>query len=120
MWHTAGTVVAYCTLAAHRVTRDSLPSRLGRGSPGQIPAILLARLALDESLHGRGLGQRLLGEACYRAAAASLAVGARMIVVDAVDEKAARFYERQGFHRLAGSLRLARKMSDAVRVFGGV
>lgn len=114
VWHDDGMAVAYYTLAAHRVARDLLPARLGRGSPDQIPAILLARLALDVSLQRRGLGGRLLGETCYRAAATSLTVGARMIVVDAIDEAASTFYERYGFSRLPDSLRLARKMSDAV------
>lgn len=114
VWNNDGVVVAYYTLAAHRVARDLLPARLGRGSPDQIPAVLLARLALDVSLQRRGLGGRLLGEACYRAAVTSLTVGARMIVVDAIDEAASTFYERYGFSRLPDSLRLARKMSDAV------
>lgn len=117
VWHRDNKVVAYYTLAAHRVARDVLPARLGRGSPDQIPAILLARLALDESLQRRGLGGRLLGEACYRAAVTSLTVGARMIVVDALDEVAAKFYERHGFSRVPDSTRLARKMSDAIKVF---
>ena len=111
-------MVAYYTLAAHRIARHLLTAKLGRGSPDQIPAILVARLALDVSLHGRGLGGRLLSEACYRAAITSLTVGARMIVVEAIDEDAAKFYERRGFSRLEGSLRLARKMSDAAKVFG--
>jgi hypothetical protein len=64
------------------------------------------------------LGGRLLGEACCRAAVTSLTVGARMIVVAAIDEVAAKFYERHGFGRLPDGLRLARKMSDAVKVFG--
>jgi predicted N-acetyltransferase YhbS len=118
VWHNHGVVVAYYTLAAHRIARDILPAKLGRGSPDQIPAILLARLALDVSLHGRSLGGRLLGEACYRAAVASRTVGARMIVVDALDDSAATFYERHGFRRLASSLRLAHTMSDATKVLG--
>jgi len=118
VWHDDGRVVAYYTLAAHRVARDLLPARLGRGSPDQIPAILLARLALDVSLHGRRLGAALLSEACYRAAITSLTVGARMIVVDALDEVAAKFYECHGFSRLPDGLRLGRRMSDAVKVFG--
>jgi predicted N-acetyltransferase YhbS len=120
VWHDDGTVVGYYTLAAHRVARDILPARLGRGSPDQVPAVLLARLALDESLQRCGLGGRLLGEACYRAAVTSLTVGARMIIVDALDEAAAKFYERHGFSRVPDALRLARKMSDAVKAFANL
>jgi hypothetical protein len=46
--------VAYFSLASHLVVRADLPAKLGRGSPDAIPAVLLARLALDRSLRGRG------------------------------------------------------------------
>ncbi len=118
VWHDEAVVVAYYTLAAHWIARDALPAKLGRGSPDQIPAVLLARLALDSSLHGKGLGAAVLSEAGYRAAVASLTVGARVLVVDAIDEQAAAFYECHGFRRIPGTLRLGRKMSDLVDTLG--
>ena len=92
-----GVVVAYFTLAAHLVARESLTKRTGRGSPDVIPTILLARLALDGSLRGRGLGAELLWDALSRAVAANRQAAAGLVVVDAIDERAASFYEHFGF-----------------------
>src|SRR6266496_5898248 len=49
----AGAEVAYYALAAHKVAREDVPTKIGRGGPTEIPAVLLARLALSGSLRGR-------------------------------------------------------------------
>jgi predicted N-acetyltransferase YhbS len=106
-------VVAYFSLAAHLVTRASLPRKTARGAPDAIPAILLCRLALDETLHGHGLGGELLWDALSRAVTASEIVAARVIVVDAIDEAASRFYAHHGFVRVPGNAhRLVQKTRD--------
>lgn len=114
VWHSGdGVVVAYFTLAAHLVARESLTKRIGRGSPNVIPAILLARLALDRSLQGQGLGAELLWDALSRALAANRQVAARLVVVDAIDERAASFYEHFGFEPIPGNpTRLVQKVSS--------
>jgi GNAT superfamily N-acetyltransferase len=93
------TVVGYYSLAPHLVFRERLPKRVARGSQDEIPAILLARLALAEGLHGQGLGKTLLADALTRILHTVEIVGGRLVVVDAVDETAAEFYERFGFIR---------------------
>jgi GNAT superfamily N-acetyltransferase len=114
-----GPVIAYFSLAAHVLLRSELPTRIGRGSPDRIPAILLARLALDESLHGQGLGEQLLIDALSRAVAAADTAGARVAVVDAIDTSAVRFYERYGFRQVPDQpLRLVRKINDIARALG--
>jgi predicted N-acetyltransferase YhbS len=117
VWLRHGHVVAYYSLAAHALVRDSLPNTLGRGSPDPVPALLLAKLALDEGHHGRGLGELLLLDALRRiVGAVEQGAAARFVVVDALDDDAARFYERYGFTTLPNHpLRLVRKMSDVVR-----
>jgi predicted N-acetyltransferase YhbS len=106
-------VVAYFTLAAHLVARETLSKRSSRGSPSVIPAILLARLALDRTLQGRGLGAELLWDALSRAVAANRRAAARLVVVDAVDEHAAAFYRHFGFESIPGNdLRLVQKLSS--------
>jgi GNAT superfamily N-acetyltransferase len=112
VWQSEGRVVAYYTLAAHLLVREELPRSLGRGNPVQIPAVLLARLALDKTLQGQGLGSVLLAEALGRVVQATEIVAARFVVVDAVDEPAAAFYERHGFRRIPGTMRLTQKTSD--------
>jgi len=105
-------VVGYFTLAAHLLRRADVPKGIGRGSPDAIPAILLARLALDRSLQGRGLGGQLFLDALERAVDASNRAAARFIVVQAIDEAAARFYQHFGFRGSPGSMRLVRKTSE--------
>ncbi|MEV4097474.1 GNAT family N-acetyltransferase [Streptosporangium saharense] len=82
------------------------------GGPNQIPSIILGRLALDRSLHGRGLGKHLLVNALSAAVRSSHSVTARLVVVGTIDEEAALFYEKYGFTRIPGNTRLFRKMSS--------
>ncbi len=105
-------VVGYYALAAHKVVRDQVPSRIGRGGPREIPAVLLARLALATHLQGRGLGAALVVDALERVVAATRIVAARVVVVDAFTESVAGFYEVLGFRRVPGSLRLVQKITD--------
>lgn len=119
VWHDGdGVVLAYYSLTAHLLQRDELPHRLGRGGPRQIPAVLLARLALDGSLHGQGLGGALLADALRRVVAATETVAARFVVVDAIDERAAAFYEHHGFRRLPQTSRLVAKVADIGAALG--
>ena len=106
------TVRAYYSLTGHRIVRDELPKSIGRGSPSEVPAVMLARLALDKSLHGQGLGGVLLADALERIVVATQIVAARIVVVDALHEPAAAFYEHYGFKRIPGTLRLVQKISD--------
>ncbi len=107
-----GAVVAYYALAAHKVARDDVPSKIGRGGPVEIPAVLLARLALSESLRGQGLGAVLVADALQRVVDATQTVAARLVVVDALHERVARFYERLGFRRVPATLLLVQKVAD--------
>ncbi|GAB7006143.1 GNAT family N-acetyltransferase [Nocardioides sp. AN3] len=116
VWHNNGdaAVCAYFTLSAHEIVAEDLPRRLHRGMPDKIPSILLGKLALDRSLHGRGLGGQLLYDVFQRVLSVSRDLGARYLVVDALDDEAATFYEYYGFTRMIGdhSLRLVRKFGD--------
>jgi GNAT superfamily N-acetyltransferase len=120
VWHRELQVVAFFSLAATVARREEVPKRVSRGSPEVIPAVLLARLALDRSLHGSGYGGHLLVDASRRVVTATEHVGARLLVVDAIDEGAVRFYERYGFTRIPGQLRLAQKIGDLAAAVEGV
>ena len=68
-----------------------------------IPGVLLARLAVDRRVQGQGIGRYLLREAAGLAIDI-MGIGAvafRLLVTDAIDEAAARFYEHHGFARLS-------------------
>lgn len=65
--------------------------------PDPIPVIILARLAVDASFRGKGLGADLLHDAvcrCYRVAEN---IGVRAIMVHALTESAKQFYIHHGF-----------------------
>jgi GNAT superfamily N-acetyltransferase len=116
VWHEGDHIVtAYFTLASHNIDREIL-SRAEQGSvPPSVPATLLAKLALAETLHGQGLGPELLVDALTQCVESSRIVASRYVVVDAINETAAKFYEKYGFKRLldtVGDLRLVRKMSS--------
>jgi GNAT superfamily N-acetyltransferase len=105
-------VMAYYSLAAHKVARDDVPARMGRGGPAEIPAVLLAKLALALPYQGQGLGPVLVYDALERVVAAVRQVAARFVVVEAIGERAAAFYANLGFTRVPGSFRLVQKTAD--------
>ena len=90
-------VAGFYSLAASAVERRRVPSRVGRSMPEPVPVILLGQLAVDTTYQGRGLGSDLLIDAAKRALAASEVIGARAIVVQALDGHAKSFYARFGF-----------------------
>lgn len=96
--HRAGKVVAYYSLSAGAVRKEESPERVAKGlAKHAIGVILLARLAVDRSERGRGLGKAMLADALSRALHAADAIGARAILVHAIDEEAAAFYRMYGF-----------------------
>ena len=102
VWHRGDHRVVGCyTIAPYFIERGTLTVKQGRGLPHRIPCYLLARLALDQSLHGQGLGSQLLASALLRIASAASDVGGRLVVVDAVDDAAAAFYRHHGFADVA-------------------
>ena len=64
----AGTVVGLFALGTAIVATGGLPSRLRRGSntEGQLTAVLLAQIGLEESLQAHGYGKALFPEGCPR------------------------------------------------------
>jgi GNAT superfamily N-acetyltransferase len=93
-----GRVCGYYALAAAAIAHEQASERTRKGQPRHpIPAVLLARLAVDASVQGQGIGAWLLRDAMRRALSASEAVGMRVLLVHALDDAARGFYERWGF-----------------------
>lgn len=90
-------VIGYYAISTTEVDHDEVSGSVRRNMPEPIPGILLGRLAVDRSAHGLGVGAGLLQDAIGRAAAIATTVGARVLVVDALSDDAARFYRRFGF-----------------------
>lgn len=109
-----GRVIGYFSLTMGSVLRAEAPAKLVRGLPAYpVGMVLLARLAVDQLQQGNGVGAMLLAEALRRAVDAGEVAAARLIVVDAVDDRAAAFYQRYGFIRTPENpLRFYRRMKD--------
>lgn len=96
--HRNTSVVGYYSISAGSVSIDQVPARVARGiARHAVPVILLARLAVDKGEQGTGLGKALLKDALARIAAAADIVGARAVLVHAIDERARKFYEHFDF-----------------------
>lgn len=91
-------VVGYYSLAAASVEPDQVPPRVLQGAGRYpIPLTLLARLAVDQSEQGAGLGKALLKDAMKRFLVAHEQVASRALLVHAADDKARAFYLAYGF-----------------------
>lgn len=96
--HEAGRVVGYYGLAPTAVVPTAMPRSIRTGQPPDpIPCLLLGQLATDTEWAGRGIGSGLLKHALERCIEAAKLVGGRALIVNAVDEEAAAFWQRRGF-----------------------
>lgn len=118
---TAGHAVSgYYTLLAGQLEHDDATpqTRKGLSRSFPIPVAILARLAVDANRQGRGLGTALLDDALVRVCRAAEQVAVRAVVVHAVDENAAAFYERFGFQSLSATPRTLMVTLAALRAAG--
>ena len=84
-----------------------------------VPVIHLARLAVDCSVRGQRLGERLLFDALGKAHDASKGIAAFAVEVIAIDERARDFYARYGFKPLShDELHLYLPMKTLFKVLG--
>ncbi|HEX4751937.1 MAG TPA: GNAT family N-acetyltransferase [Solirubrobacterales bacterium] len=91
-------VVGYYALTVASLEREEATGRASRGMPRHpIPAMLLARLAVDESVQGEGAGATLLADAMQRTLLVAEEIGIRLLLVHAVNEEARGFYLHFGF-----------------------
>jgi len=90
-------VVAYYALASGAVTTTQATGRFRRNMPDPIPVVVLGRLAVDQSLHGKGFGRSLVRDAGMRVIQAADAIGIRGLTVHALSDEAKAFYEMVGF-----------------------
>ena len=92
-------VVGYYALAAAQIDPKDVGERARKGQPKRrpLPAVLLARLAVDLGHQGHGLGRSLLQDAMLRASQAAEELGIRLMLVHAKHEAASLWYKRFGF-----------------------
>jgi GNAT superfamily N-acetyltransferase len=109
--------IGYYTLAATGIALAELPEPLAKRLPRypMMPATLMGRLAVDARHQRQGHGSFMLLDAFSRALRNEIASYA--FVVDAKDDKAARFYQHFGFRSLAaGNRRLFMPMTEIAKL----
>lgn len=110
-----GRVVGFYSLAAGSVAPEAAPRRVTAGlARHPVPVVLLTRLGVDLSLHGRGIGTDLLRDALLHVLEVSETVGVRALLVNAKDSDAMRWYmSRAEFEECpSGSLQLFLLIKD--------
>jgi GNAT superfamily N-acetyltransferase len=92
-----GEVVAYYASSTASILRESAPKRMARNQPEELPAVLLARMAVDLRHQGHGLGAALLKHFMLKAIEVAQSVGVRVLLIHAKDNAARSFYKHYGF-----------------------
>jgi len=113
-----GVIAGYYTLSATAVRLGDLPNQTTRKLPRYplVPATLLGRLAVDHRYRGKGYGRFLLADALFRSASSEIASFA--VIVDAKDDDARRFYDRESFLPFPDQpMKLFRPMTDIAKLF---
>ncbi len=91
-----GKVVGYYALASSAVIPAAAPGRFRRNMPDPIPVVVLARLAVDLTEQGKGLGHALFKDASKRVIYAAETIGIRGLLVHALSEDGKAFYVTLG------------------------
>lgn len=90
-------IVGYFTLATAQVAYQEIPDDYrGKLPKYPIPALRIARLAVDKELEGKGVGKWLLAQAFIKIIQVADVTGIYFIIVDA-KETSKSFYEQYGF-----------------------
>jgi GNAT superfamily N-acetyltransferase len=113
-----GAIGGYYTLSATAVQLAEFPAQTIKKLPRYplVPATLLGRLAVDQRHQGRGYGRYLLADALFRSLRSEIASFA--VVVDAKDDNARRFYERESFLAFPDQpMKLFRPMAQIAKLF---
>ena len=93
-------ILGYFTLATAQVAYQEIPDKYkGKLPKYPIPALRIARLAVNKELQGNGIGKWLLSQVFIKAVQVSDITGLYLILVDA-KETSKSFYEYYGFQRL--------------------
>jgi len=114
-------VAGYYTLSTSSVRRGDLPRRAQGHLANPVPAILLARLAVDVSEQGGGIGSSLVRDALLKSLTAIEVMGARLLWVDAIEDSAVAFYQSIDFRCFepdCSSRRLYVLFKDVVKTLG--
>jgi predicted N-acetyltransferase YhbS len=89
--------VGFYTIAMGAVQRNLAPRKVRQNAPDHIPVAILARMGVDVRFRGLGVGAGLLKDGLLRIIQASNIIGARAVLVHAIDDGVRPFYAKYGF-----------------------
>ena len=93
-------IAGYFTLATAQLAFNEIPADYKTKLPKYpVPALRIARLAVDSKFQKKGIGKWLLAQAFIKIITVSEITGLKFIIVDA-KESSKSFYEHYGFIRL--------------------
>lgn len=93
-----GMVVGFYSLAVGSADHSSAPERVVKGlARHPVPVMILARLAVDQTCQGKGLGRAMLKDALRRTLLAADIAGIRAVLVHAKDDAARQWYREFDF-----------------------
>jgi GNAT superfamily N-acetyltransferase len=94
---TSARVLGFYTLSPASIEYARTPALAKKGlARYDVPVFRLGRLAVDRTVHGRGLGGALLLRAADRCIRVAQDVGGVALLIDAKSERAARWYQSYG------------------------
>jgi len=95
-------IAGYYSLSSAAIALDELPDDVVKKLPRYpaVPAVLIGRLARDANFPG--VGKLLLLDALARSLRHTDEVAAAVVLVDAKNDEARKFYLRYGFTEIAG------------------
>jgi GNAT superfamily N-acetyltransferase len=95
------TILGFYSLAPGALAYSDTPEIVRRPlARHDVPGFRLARIATDRRWQGQGLGGQLLAAAARRCLRAAAEVGGVVLIIDAKNERAARWYANYGAVRL--------------------
>ena len=91
------TILGFYSLAPGALAYADTPETVRRGlARHDVPGFRLARIAVDLRWKGQGLGGQLLAAAARRCLRAAAEVGGIVLIIDAKNDRAARWYKGYG------------------------
>jgi ribosomal protein S18 acetylase RimI-like enzyme len=117
-------VVGFYAISPHAIDMTVLPENDRKRLPRHptVSAIYLSMVAVATSLQGCGIGTFLMAEALKKCIEGADIMGGHFVVLDAINEDAARMYRKVGFveipsqpGRMLISLRAVRKAIEKAR-----
>jgi GNAT superfamily N-acetyltransferase len=91
------TILGFYSLAPGALAYADTPQTITRGlARHEVPGFRLARIAVGRNFQAQGLGGQLLAAAARRCLRAAAEVGGTVLIIDAKNERAARWYMDYG------------------------